>query len=204
MSKLAFFDETIRDPTRDVKGYYQLTAALVDGPEVADLRRATVAAAPAQGFHASNLAAHGQATAVELMLQHVAESPCWNLITVCHTSEAVATGAGPSQEEARQRCLAVLLEQVDRFKIGQVVADSREAIVGRDPQARNRKDQATLQELRRQRRVDRHMTLRHMHDSDEQLLWVPDAVGWAFRQQELRGNGHYWQLVASVTTVHRL
>lgn len=197
MSKVAFFDETFRDPTSSVAGYYQLTAALVDGPEVSQLRRTTVAAAPAQGFHASNLAASGQAADVEAMLRHVAGSPCWNLITV-------TAGHSHNQEGARQSCLEVLLEQIDRFKIRHVVADSREAIVGKDPQARNRKDQATLRGLRQQQRVDRHMTLRHVHDSTEQLLWVPDAVGWAFRQQELRGDNHYWQFVASITTVHRV
>jgi len=197
MSKFAFVDETFRDPSSSVTAYYQLTALLVEDSEVSSLRAATVAIAPASGFHASVLANRGDELAVEKMLQHSAETG-WHVVVVS------AEHHGIGQEVARQRCLATLLEHVDQQKITRVVADSRLAIVGRDPQARNKYDLATLVALRRQQTVSRHLTLTHESGKNEQLLWLPDAVGWAFRQQELRGRQDFWDYVSGVTTVIRI
>lgn len=199
MSKLAFIDETFRDPDGHGPGYYQLTSLILDLADAGAMRTNVRAVLPGQDFHTSKLANAGQTDAVDRMLQQVASEPSWNLIAV--TSGHRRTS---EQENARQRCLAELLQRINQHKITHVVADSREVNVGRDPQARNRNDQATLRRLRQDGQVDRHMTLAHRHDWAEPLLWIPDAVGWAYRQHRLRGNTHYWQLVSAVTTIHQV
>ncbi len=200
LSKLALIDETVRDPGKTGDGYYQLTAALIDGPAVSLLRTDTVAVAPPGGFHASKLAAQKQHVAVDRMLQHVAgREECWSLIAVTD-----AYRLRSEQEQARQRCLTELLGRIHDSGISHVVVDSREAVVGTDPEARNRHDRGTLAALRRSGRVNRHMTLEHKHDRKEPLLWLPDAVGWAFRQYELRSIDRFWSLVSGTTTVCRL
>jgi hypothetical protein len=199
LSKLALIDETVRDPGRTGNGYYQLTAALVDGPAVSLLRVDTLAVAPAGGFHASELAARQQHHAVDRMLHHVVRrEECWSLIAV---TEAYRRRG--EQEQARARCLTELLVRIDASGISHVVVDSRE-VLGPDPESRNRNDLATLAALRRSGRVNRHMTLEHKHDSHEPVLWLPDAVGWAFRQHELRSIDRFWTLVSGATTVCRL
>jgi len=198
----AFIDETTRGPNeRNGPGYYQLTAALIDGAGVMALRAATSALAPT-GFHASELASQGQQSAVIDMLEHVAAAQeCWSLVAATY-----AYRTNGQQETARQSCLRLLLGEIDRQKIREVVLDSREVAAERkvDPQRRNKRDLATLVELRRSGAVSRNMTMRHVHDSQESLLWLPDAVGWAFRQQELRADDTYFKLVAGVTTVHHI
>jgi hypothetical protein len=199
LSRRAFIDETVRDPKPDTRGYYQLTAALIDGPAVSSLRTSTRAAAPPGGFHASALA-QTQVADVDRMLQHIADTPdCWNLIAATYKYEVKG-----QQETARRSCLERLLLDIDRSKISHVVVDSREANIGKDPEARNRNDQRTLARLRSAGHVSRHMTLEHKHDEHEPLLWLPDAAGWAFRQNELRGNPRFWDLVSDATTVYRL
>lgn len=197
MSRLAFVDESFKDASGRTPGYYQLAAALVDGASVSTLRVETVAAAPRQGFHASTLANRGRQRDVESMLDHVARSESWNVIVV-------TAGHLGSSEPARQRCLASMLELMDGQKITHVIADSREATLGNDPQARNRVDLTTLKTLRTSGAVSRHMTLAHEHDNREPLLYIPDAVGWAYRQYALRSNPHYWGYVSSVSTVHQV
>jgi hypothetical protein len=202
MSTMAFIDETTRGPNEgNGPGYYQLTAALIDGPGVSALRAATVAVAPA-GFHASELARRGDEAAVLAMLEHVAAAEeCWNLVAMTYQYRT-----NGEQEMARQACLRLLLAEIDAQKIGHVVLDSREVLADRggDLQRRNKIDLSTLADLRKSGAVDRHMTMSHVHDSQESLLWLPDAVGWAFRQQELRQDNTYFKVVAGVTTVHRI
>lgn len=152
MSKIAFVDETFMDAHGRTPGYYQLSAALVDGTSAATLRSETLRVAPRGGFHASALARAGREGDVEAMLQHVAASDCWNLVVV-------TVGHLGKSEPARQHCLGALLRLLDGQKITHVVADSREAIIGRDPQARNRIDLSTLRSLRAAGHVSRHMTM---------------------------------------------
>lgn len=196
--KLAFIDETFREPRPEATGYYQLSAVLVDGTEEAALR-ATVLGAVNHGetMHTSSYVAAGRSAQVHGFLDVIAGSTAWNLVVV-------TSGHTRDQESARQRVLTELLVVLEANKIRRVVTDSREQIVGRDPQARNKIDLATAARLRRRGLIDRHLSLTHAHDSDEPLLWVPDAVGWAFRQQELRNNSAYWEHVEAVATVHRL
>jgi hypothetical protein len=197
MSKHAYIDETFRDPSATASGYYQLTAVLLDAPDLQVVRAQTLAISPGTTFHTSKLNNQGRSDLVEAMLEHVAQTPCWNLITVTSGHDEVS-----QQESARQRCLSKMLVLIDSHKIRHVVADSREANLGPDPQVRNRKDLNTLRTLRQTQLVDRHMTLQHQHDWAEPMLAVPDAVGWAYRQSRLRGHDHFWDLVADVTTVH--
>jgi hypothetical protein len=199
VSKRAFIDETFRDPGTADSGYYQLTAVIIDTVDAGAMRTAVRGVLPGEIFHTSALANAGQHAAVDRMLTTVAAEPCWNLITVTagHLLKS-------EQEDARQRCMAEMLRRINQHKITHVVADSREANVGRDPHVRNRLDQATLRSLRETGEVNRHMTLAHLHDWAEPLLWVPDAVGWAYRQHRLRDNPYFWQQVSAVTTVHEV
>lgn len=195
---MAFLDETSRDPTAERGGYYQLTAVLVDDPSVTYLRTATTATAPNNGFHASDLNHQRRHAEIESMLHHVAAADSsWSLVVTTYRF-----GSRAEQEPARARCLREMLTEADKQQVRHLVLDSREATSG-DPQARNKHDLATLAGLRSAGQVSRHMTLEHKHDDAEPLLWIPDAVGWAFRAAELRGDSRYWDIVCDVTTVLR-
>jgi hypothetical protein len=41
----------------------------------------------------------------------------------------------------------------------------------------------------------------HRHDRDEQLLWVPDAAGWAHRRHRLAADSDLWLKVEPITQV---
>jgi hypothetical protein len=72
---------------------------------------------------------------------------------------------------------------------------------GSDPQARNKKDLETRRRLIVADKISRNMRMTHRHDYQEQLLWVPDAVGWAHRRHLLLGDSQLWLRVEGVTQV---
>ena len=195
MSTYAFVDETVRDWNRSrpsQPGYYQLTAAVLDQSAFAACRTGIIKIAP-QGFHATELARQQSETVVETMLEHIAGTVDCTLITLTTSSQR-------NLEPSRQRCLEGLLLQLHAQSVTSVIADSREAL-GPDPQIRNRHDVQTFNRLQRAGAIHAQMRLKHQHDSHESLLCIPDAVGWAFRQNLLRGNPRYWDVIKLQTTV---
>jgi hypothetical protein len=92
---------------------------------------------------------------------------------------------GGDDQVARERCLTALVERLDRWQVGVIVLDSRGPV-------RDRRDrQCIAQDLRRVGPGDLHYT--HRGSSDEPLLCLPDAVGWAV------GAGAVWrQLIEPV------
>lgn len=195
--RYAFADETFRDPRRKQgqPGYYQLAAVLVEGADVAQFRRDILAQAGASGeFKASTLADRGNRQAVADMLDLVCNAPCFNLVIVRNDHQV-------NQERARQECLERLLIELAGQKVFSLTLDSRESIVGPDPQVRNKKDLETRRRLITAGDIGRNMRMTHLHDYQEQLLWVPDAVGWAHRRHLLLGDSELWLRVEGATQV---
>lgn len=128
------------------------------------------------------------------MLDLVCDAPCFNLVVVRNEHRI-------NQERARQECLERLLIELNGQKIFSLTLDSRESIVGTDPQVRNKKDLATRRRLTTAGNISRNMRMTHCHDHQEQLLWVPDAVGWAHRRHLLLGDSELWLRVEGVTQV---
>ncbi|WP_157695205.1 hypothetical protein [Nakamurella panacisegetis] len=198
MSAYAFVDETFRDwhPSQPRElGYYQLTGAVLNQAAFAACRNGIAKIAPG-GFHATELVHQGRESVVETMLEHIAGTVDCTLITLTTDSQR-------KLEPSRQRCLEELLVQLHAKTVTLVIADSREAI-GPDPEVHNRRDVRTFNKLQRAGAIHAQMRLRHQHDSHESLLCVPDAVGWAFRQNVLRGNARYWDVVKAQSTVFQV
>ncbi|MDQ1741942.1 MAG: hypothetical protein QOE23_281 [Pseudonocardiales bacterium] len=165
--RYAFADETFRDPRRGQgqPGYYQLAAVLVEGGDVWQFRNDIRAQAGAAGeFKASTLADRGNRQAVADMLDLVCNAPCFNLLVVRNNHQI-------NQERARQECLERLLIELYGQKVFSLTLDSRESIVGPDPQVRNKKDFETRRRLVSAGSIDRNLRMTHLHDYEEQLLW---------------------------------
>lgn len=194
----AFVDETFRDasPATSGRGYYQLAAALLEDDDVDAVRKRLATDFGQNGpFKASNLGQN--TTGLEIvgdMLDAIVDVGCFSLVVVRHDHQI-------GQEIARQDCVKQLLRECESQSIRNVVLDSREAVIGPDPEVRNKKDLRTRTELARNGLVHRSMRVTHLHDDQEPLLWIPDAVGWAHRRHLLLGDSAMWDRVESMVRV---
>lgn len=193
MSNFAFIDETYR-PAKDPRpGYYQLTAAIIKVSQAAPCRLAILDLIPGELFHASVMANEGRTELVQQMLDHAASTPYLHLITVKREHS-------DTPESARQACLAHLLQRIDKYSVISIVADTRNNLRQKTEQL-DTKDENTFRANKKNGLLSRNLTLTHKSNSQEGLLALPDAVGWAFRQHALRGNPEYWDQVSDITTV---
>jgi hypothetical protein len=163
----------LRDPRRahGRLGYYQLAAVLIEAADIAQFRRDVLALVGAAGeFTASALADQGNRKAVADMLDLVCAAPCFNLVVVRNEHHI-------NQERARQECLEKLLIELSGQKVFSLTLDSRESIIGRDPQVRNKKDLETRRRLISADKIGRNMRMTHRHDYQEPCCGCPTRSG---------------------------
>lgn len=106
---------------------------------------------------------------------------------------AMAEYAGGDDQAARDACLRRFLEYFSRWRVGVVIFDTR-------GEERDRLDRSLIEQAKREKAAPPELRYTHRGSRNEPLLWVPDAVGWAW------GAGKDWRrrvdrLVRSVLEV---
>lgn len=99
-------------------------------------------------------------------------------IATLETSTVIYVASDRSQSAARAAILGTMVPDLHRRGVNRLVLDSREGLDG--------KDRATIHRAVRLSRIDGFSYV-HQHSASEPLLWVPDAVAWAW------GRGGDWR-----------
>jgi hypothetical protein len=165
----AYVDESARP------GRYLLTAVLVSSHRLADVTRDVRVLFP-RGNRRTHLSAESKARRRSLLMAYARIGVTSRIVVTAHD--------GGDDQEARERCLGVIVERAPEWRIGMLVMDSR------GPH-RDRLDRRFLA---------RHVPATavqytHRGSRDEPLLCLPDAVGWA-----VGAGGHWRTLVDRIVT----
>lgn len=165
----AFVDESIRGQR------YLLGCLLIEARHLMPVRRAVAALVPPGKrlhFHEELDSARRQA------LELFATLPVIVDIVVCHRQHGV------SEFEARDRCLTAVVRRLQADAVPSLTIESRQD---------DRDDRRTIARVRRSEPV---LVFNHVVGRREPLLWVVDAIAWAF------GAGGKWAPYASGLVRH--
>lgn len=94
-----------------------------------------------------------------------------------------------SQLRARRLCLNALASKACQLEVGRLTLDSIDSMVQRDRTW-------LIEGSRAAGHASPPFTYRHQHRHEEPLLWIPDAVGWAWSRSSVER-----ELIAGLTTV---
>jgi hypothetical protein len=128
------------------------------------------------------------------MLNHVRDDAGWSVV-------AIQSPYASHAEVARQRCLRELLVDLSNRKVARAVLDSRIQPGPNDPRMLNKQDERRARELRSAGTISRHLTLNHVTDRSEPLLWLPDGVAWAVRRAMVADDEVHFDIIRSVTSL---
>lgn len=159
----AFVDESIRGQR------YLMACVLVEARHLTHVRRTTATLAGAGRrlhFHQELDSTRRHALEVFTSL------PMRIMIVVCMRRHGV------SQFQARDVCLTEIVRQLQREAVPRLTVESRQD---------DRDDQRTVL---RSRAPHPLLTFDHRRSADEPILWVADAVAWAY------GAGNHWAPLA--------
>ena len=155
----AFVDESIRGQR------YLMSCVLVEARHLTQVRRATAALVDeGKRLHFHQELNSMRRTALEL----IATMPV--RVTVVVSSRR----HGVSEFHARDACLAEIVRQLQDRSVPRLTVESRQD---------DRDDERTIV---RNRRPEPALTFDHRQGQSEPILWVADAVAWAF------GAGNRW------------
>lgn len=196
---VAFMDETYSVELGLKQRFYAMTAVVVQLSEVEGLRRGLVARVPSGYWHTSDAlqSADGRAHAQRLVdyLADPRGSEACVLAVRVPVGRDDATG-----EDARKECLVRLMAELSS-------AESLEGQVGLFVLERRRvATQRNLDAATRARAVadgvlSARVRLLQVSPSDEPLLWLPDLVCSAWRQELLRADAALFEPLRCVTRV---
>jgi len=93
-----------------------------------------------------------------------------------------------TEEAARQRCLARLVNDLLVARAHRLVLDSR--------QHRDRRDLATIYQALNSRPSRSDLTYEHLDSANEALLWLPDAIAWCYGRR-----GDPWRRIQPIVSV---
>jgi hypothetical protein len=162
----AFVDESIRGQR------YLMACVLLEAAQLAVVRndlRALV-------LHGGRVHFHNEsASRRRLILEAIAGSQVSSFVVVCHR------GHGVSEFQARDMCLARIVDELQQREVGRLTIESRQD------------DRDDTRTLRRARRPHPSLVWEHALPTAEPLLWVADGLAWAV------GAGGRWR--DSVTSV---
>jgi hypothetical protein len=165
----AFVDESIRGSR------YLMACVLVEARHLTHVRRATAALVGTRKrlhFHEELDSTRRRA------LEVFAALPLHVTVVVC------TRGHGVSQFQARDACLAEIVRELQREGVLRLTVESRQD---------DRDDQRTIL---RSRAPEPLLTFDHRQGADEPILWVADAVAWAY------GAGNRWAPFADRVVDH--
>lgn len=155
----AFVDESIRGPR------YLMACVLVEARHLALVRRSTAALVGAgKRLHFHQELDRTRRTALELIVT----------LPVGVTVVACTRRHGVSQFQARDACLVEIVRQLQDRSVPRLTVESRQD---------DRDDHRTIA---RSRNSEPPLTFGHRRALDEPVLWIADAVAWAY------GAGNRW------------
>lgn len=166
----AFVDESIRGQR------YLMACVLVDARNLVEVRRSMTAfAGVGRRLHFHQELDSARRGALEL----IAALPVRVTVAVCTRRHGV------SEFEARDLCLAALVRELQSQAVLRLIIETRQD---------DRDDHRTIL---RTREAEPTLSFEHRSGSDEPILWVADAVAWAY------GAGQRWSSLAR-PVVHRV
>ncbi len=148
-------------------------------------RAALAAVSGGRPWHTTEEYEAGRDHRIHQMLDAVAASAEWGIVTV----EAPVDGHDrQAHAAARRSCLTTLLPEITRgaHPVLVVVLDT----LG-DPRA-DGLDRRLAAELRGRKQIPPATLVRHADDRHEPLLWAPDAVAWATRRMLARDEAQWF------------
>lgn len=149
----AFVDESIRGQR------HLMACVLVDARNLAEVRRSMTAfAGVGKRLHFHQELDSTRRSALEL----IAALPVQLTVAVCTRRHGV------SEFEARDLCLAALVRELQSQRVPRLIVETRQD---------DRDDHRTIL---RTRAADPTLNFEHRSGSDEPIVWVADAVAWAY------------------------
>lgn len=196
---VAYIDETYNVDPRHGQRYYVMAAVVVQGDQAANVRAAIVGLAGASYWHTSEKlrSASGRQRTVEL-LEYLGDADGSEFAIVSH--ETVVAPDDVDGEVARRRCLRALLSRLGHAP----AADDRVQLFileRRRENAQANRDAKTKAEALADGVVPATTRLLQVSPGDEQLLWLPDLVCSAYRQQVAHRDESLFGLVDHLTEV---
>lgn len=195
-SPVAFIDETLGTSNDEhEQPFYLITAVVVEREDLESLRGTLEAFATEPNYFHATKQYSIDSQRIKDFLQHINKSPVESLVTVQTT---VQNG---DLEQARNDCLVRLAFELDRGSdpVQHLIVES---LNQSSHPGRNHKDQLVLQESANRGVIGSEMSISHTSPYKEKLLWLPDVVSWAVRQELVRGNTEWVQNIENVRYVH--
>ncbi|MGP5524472.1 hypothetical protein ACTXM3_14490 [Glutamicibacter arilaitensis] len=197
-SPIALIDETYGTSNDEHKQpFYLLTAVLVEREDLKTLRDSLDSFETKAGFfHATEQ--FGQYPAkLTGFLRHINNSPVDSVVTV---QTMIKDG---NKNQARDDCLVRLAYELNRgtSPVQHLVLESLNQ--SSDP-GRNHQDQLVVKRAASRGLLASEMSVSHASPYNEKLLWMPDVVSWAVRQELIHGNTQWVQNVETIRYVHAI
>ena len=165
MKRLPFTDAFVDESVRGRR--YLMACVMAEARHLPELRLAMRALAVHERVHFNNESARRK----RLVLSAIAEMPIGVFIAVAQR------GYGATEFAARNVCLAAVVARVQRIDVPRLVIESRDD------------DREDERQLVRVRQPEPWLVFEHRRASAEPMLWVADAVAWAY------GAGANWRLL---------
>lgn len=197
-SPVALIDETYGTSNDQRKQpFYLLTAVLVEGDDLNTLRDSLESFETKAGFfHATEQFGQDPAKLTDF-LRHIKASPVDSVVTV---QTMIRDG---KKDQARDDCLVRLAYELNRgaSPVQHLVLESLNQ--SSDP-GRNHQDQLVVKHAASRGLLASEMSVSHASPYNEKLLWMPDVVSWAVRQELIHGNTQWVQNVETIRYVHAI
>lgn len=197
-SPIALIDETYGTSNDEQKQpFYLLTAVLVEREDLNTLRDSLDRFETKAGFfHATEQFGQDPAKLTGF-LRHINNSPVDSVVTV---QTMIKDG---DKNQARDDCLVRLAYELNRgaSPVQHLVLESLNQ--SSDP-GRNHQDQLVVNHAASRGLLGSEMSVSHASPYNEKLLWMPDVVSWAVRQELIHGNTQWVQNVETIRYVHAI
>ncbi|MDH6533339.1 hypothetical protein M2119_001576 [Aurantimicrobium minutum] len=186
---VAFIDETSRSKAEHPgeKQFYVMTGVVVHPQDFEVLREDLRDIAQSDYWHTTdNLSSSSGRKKVLEMLQYLADGDEISIIS--HLGDS---GFGDEDIEAARETTLLNLSQYLFNDLGMKLA----VLERRNPKALVNRDERTFARAKRSGVVPRNTRMLQVSPSTERLLWLPDLVASAIRQELARGDHSYVNLI---------
>lgn len=176
---VAFVDESYRAPKQALGGnsFYILTAVLIPRDRIVTTRSKLLEIAAVEKWHTSEEARDADGREKILKMSRYLARVSGSVIAVM----SKISPADKDAEDARRSCFGALLEGMCQ---GNLVTETGLVVIERRRDAAQQKeDGQTINALRRNRRIHETLFVHQGSPATEALLWAPDVISWAARQE---------------------
>ncbi|QKJ24973.1 hypothetical protein HRU87_01865 [Aquiluna borgnonia] len=191
---LAFIDESFRAPSQDHDSFYIVAAAVIDKAIVLEVRKELRRRVRHGTWHTT------EAGRSQVGQQKIRELSAY-LATVVKPVVVVVDQlqkSDRSAEAGRAKALRALLVELATehvYLTGTVVYEKR------IPGYMQAHDDLIIGQIRREKGAASSLNVIGLSTKSEPLLWIPDIIAWAFRQQYLKDGGGYFSELAKIAKV---